>query len=242
MQKAPISLVDNIQNFYITEMKNSRRHNLSADNWISRIDAIVDYLVDKDISLKPLVERFGTPSIRGEKDYFTSLVRAIVHQQLSGKAAGTIYRRLKSLFPNGEMSPSTMLKIKHEQLRTVGLSMSKTLYIKELAKTFVSNLIPTNNFSNMTDSEISDELTKIKGIGQWTTDMFLIFTLKRPDVFPINDVGIQKGFEILYDLTSTPTKDQMTSQSTKWKPYRTVVSLYLWQIVDDGFGGNEWNT
>ena len=141
------------------------------------------------------------------------------------------------MVPNNKIIPKDILLLNNEDMKKIGLSSQKIKYIKNLADYFDSNLFNSNKVKKMSNEEISRELIQIKGIGQWTIDMFLMFTLNRSDVMPYLDLGIQKGIKILFNLNHLPTKDEMKNISIKWKPYRTVACWYIWKIVDDG---NEW--
>ena len=194
-------------------------------------------MLNKDSRMRKLIKDYGAPDFEPENDYFQSLMRSIVFQQLSGKVAKIIYQRLISLIPNNKVLPKAVLMLSEDDMRKAGLSLQKINYIKNLANYFDNNLFNSNKVKKMSDEEISRELIKIKGIGQWTVDMFLMFALNRPDVMPYLDLGIKKGMKIFFDLNELPTKDEMKDFSSKWKPYRTVACWYMWKLVDDGF---EW--
>ena len=193
--------------------------------------------LNQDSKMEKLVKDYGIPDFEPQDDYFKSLMRSIVFQQLSGKVAKIIYQRLTSLLPSNKIIPSEVLTLTNEEMRQVGLSSQKINYIKNLANYFDTNLFNSNKVEKMSNEEISKELIQIKGIGQWTVDMFLMFTLNRSDVMPYSDLGIQKGMKTLFNLDKLPTKEKMEALSIKWKPYRTIACWYLWKIVDDGF---EW--
>ena len=162
-------------------------------------------------------------------------MRSIVFQQLSGKAANVIYQRLIGLLPNNKIIPREVLILSNDNMRQAGLSAQKINYIKNLADYFDNNLFNSNKVKKMSNEAISMELIQIKGIGQWTVDMFLMFTLNRLDVIPYSDLGIQKGMKNLFNLNKLPTKAEMKFFSKQWRPYRTVACWYLWKIADDGF-------
>jgi len=194
-------------------------------------------VLEKDFEMQKLIKNYGLPSFEPKNDYFQSLMHSIVFQQLNGKVANIIYQRLISLLPSNKITPKKVLVLTNEEMRKAGLSSQKINYIKNLANYFDTNHFDSNKVRKMTNEEISEELIKIKGIGQWTVDMFLMFTLNRSDIIPYSDLGIQKGMKILFNLNTLPTKDEMKNISIRWKPYRTVACWYLWKIVDDGF---EW--
>ena len=189
-------------------------------------------------NLKRLFNIFDVPELDIEKNYFWSLCRSIIYQQISGKAAKTISDRFIALFPSEKnYKPKEVLDINVDNLYGVGLSKQKASYIKNIAEAYNVNFIINNNFSIMTDAEIIKQLTNIKGIGRWTAEMFLIFTLRRSDVFPVTDLGVQKGFQVFYSLDELPSIDLMNEKAEKWRQYRTIVTLYLWYAVDGRF---EW--
>ena len=198
------------------------------------IDSALNAL-KRDANMQRLIDEFGHPDFKPKDDYFQSLMRSIVFQQLSGKAANTIYERLISLLPDKKINPKEVLNLANEDMRQAGLSSQKSSYIKNLADFFINNSFNNNKVDKMSDEDISRQLIEIKGIGQWTVDMFLMFTLNRPDVMPYSDLGIQKGLMTLFNLDNLPSKSEMETYTIVWKPYRTVACWYLWRIVDDGF-------
>ncbi len=192
-------------------------------------------ILNKDSKMRELIKEYGFPEFEQKNDYFQSLMRSIVFQQLSGKVANIIYQRLINLLPNNKIIPKAVLKLSKEDMRQVGLSLQKINYIKNLADYFNTNMFDSNKVEKMSNEEISEELIQIKGVGQWTVDMFLMFTLNRLDVMPYSDLGIQKGMKILFNLNELPAKDEMKNLSNQWSPYRTIACWYIWKIVDDGF-------
>ena len=198
----------------------------------------INQLSSIDPILKHLFNGFDIPKLKIEKNYFWALCRSIIYQQISGKAAKTISDRFLALFRSGiNIQPREVLDIDINSLYSVGLSRQKASYMKNIAEAFGNKLINDENFLMMNDEEILKQLTMIKGVGKWTAEMFLIFTLRRSDVFPVTDLGVQKGFQIVYDLDELSTVEQMNEKAEKWKPYRTIVTLYLWYAVDGPF---EW--
>jgi DNA-3-methyladenine glycosylase II len=166
-------------------------------------------------------------------DAFQSLTRAIVYQQLSGKAASTILNRFLAQFPKGKFpTPKHVLKLKDVQFRSHGISGQKMGYMRDLAKRFLDGTIVPKKFPKMTDEEIREHLLVVKGIGRWTADMFMMFTLYRPDVLPTGDLGIQKGFQKTFGLKKLPSPEKMEKLAKQWAPYRTVASYYLWRVAD----------
>ncbi len=194
--------------------------------------------LSRDKDLKTLIDHFGVITLKRRRNYFKSLLRSIIHQQLSGKAAGTIENRFLELY-NGNRypTPEEVLKTPVEAIQNVGISRMKTEYIRGLAKIIDDGDIRLEKLSELSNDEVGNVLKEVRGIGQWTVDMFLIFSLNRPDIFPLNDLGIQKGLMLLLGRQKILSRESMLSHSKKWKPYRTLASLYLWKIVDEGMIG-----
>ena len=202
------------------------------------IKKAVRYLRQSDPELIPLLDAFKIQDLQPETDYFKSLTRSIVYQQLSGKAAKTILDRFILLYKDKSYpTPVDVINIDHEKLRSVGLSNSKAQYIKNIAHAFLEIPDTYESLEKMDDQDIIDTLITITGVGPWTAQMFLMFTLNRPDVFPVTDLGIQKGFQYYYKLSDVPAPVQMLKKSEQWTPYRTVVSLYFWRLLEGPF---EW--
>ena len=201
------------------------------------IEIALKYL-SRDKDLKTLIDHFGVITLKRRRNYFKSLLRSIIHQQLSGKAARTIENRFLELY-NGNRypTPEEVLKTPAEAIQNVGISRMKTEYIRGLAKIIDDGDIRLEKLTELSNDEVGNVLKEVKGIGQWTVDMFLIFSLNRPDVFPLNDLGIQKGLMLLLGRQKILSQESMLSHSKKWKPYRTLASLYLWKIVDEGMIG-----
>ena len=198
----------------------------------------INYLSSLDKNLSKFLKQFDVPVLPIEKDYFWSLTRSVIYQQISVKAAKKISDRYLKLFNKGsKMSPIDVIKIDIEKIQNVGISRQKSGYIKNIANAFDEGLVNETQLHKLSDKEIIDQLVKIKGVGRWTAEMFLIFTLRRPDIFPVTDLGVQKGFQIYYDLDELPSIDMMNEKSENWKPYRTIMSLYLWFAVEGPF---EW--
>ena len=199
------------------------------------IEAGID-LLKKDKNMQVLINKFGRPDFNPTQDYFQSLLRSIVFQQLSGKAAQTIYERFVNLIPKtSNLCPNEVLKLDKDKMRKAGLSFQKINYVRNLADYFENNSFQKKDVEKMSDQEISKELIQIKGIGQWTVDMFLMFTLNRADILPCTDLGIQKGIMKILNMKNLPSKKEMENCSRKWRPYRTIACWYLWRMVDDKF-------
>jgi DNA-3-methyladenine glycosylase II len=191
-----------------------------------------------DPELAPLLDSFQIEDLKPETDYYRSLTRSIIYQQLSGKAAKTISDRFIALYRAKDYpSPDDVLKTDHAILCSVGLSNAKAKYIKNVSRAFLDGSIDYNNLRNFSNNAIMEKLVAIKGVGPWTAQMFLIFTLNRLDVFPSGDLGVQKGFQQYFKLKELPTPKIMKQKAERWKPFRTVASLYFWKVVDGPF---EW--
>ncbi len=197
------------------------------------LDAAHEHL-RKDARMKTILKKLRLEPRERPSQPFASLVRSIIYQQLSGKAAGTILNRFLALFPKSTFpTPQQILKLKDTQFRKVGISGQKMGYLRDLARRFLDGTIVPKKFPKMTDEEIREHLIVVKGIGRWTADMFLMFTLYRPDVLPTGDLGIQKGFQRVFGMKSLPDAKKMEKLAEAWSPHRTVASLYLWRAVDD---------
>jgi 3-methyladenine DNA glycosylase/8-oxoguanine DNA glycosylase len=172
--------------------------------------------------------------VKREIDFFTSLASSITYQQLSGKAAATIYGRFEALFENNKPVATEAVKLSVETLRSVGLSNNKALAIIDLAEHTCSGSLPdARKMANLDDQAIINNLCRVRGIGPWTVQMHLIFSLGRPDVMPATDLGIQKGVQLTYDLPALPKPDQVLAATRHLAPYRSVASWYFWRVVDD---------
>lgn len=192
------------------------------------INKAIDYL-SKDKTMKQLIAVHEKPVLKNRKDYFAVLAHSIIYQQLAGKAAETIYKRFKKLC--GRVTAQRVSELNTAQLRSVGLSQNKECYIKDLAGKFIDSTIQARKFKNMNDAEIIEALTRVKGIGEWTAQMFLMFSLNRMDVFAPEDYGLRKAIQKIHNLDKLPTPKEAEEIADKWKPYRTVASLYLWESL-----------
>jgi len=193
----------------------------------------MDTLAAKDPQLAPLIKE--TREFRVEKGAVESpyevLVEAVTHQSISGKAAATIFGRVKALGSNGRIpTPKEMLKLRKPALRKAGLSGAKILAMKDLAKKTIDGVVPTlDEAHKLSDEELVKRLVSVRGIGTWTVEMFLIFRLGRPDVLPIDDLGVRKGWAITYGKKYMPAPKELLKFGERWRPYRTVASWYMWR-------------
>jgi 3-methyladenine DNA glycosylase/8-oxoguanine DNA glycosylase len=173
-----------------------------------------------------LAERFAEPRLR-------ALARALVSQQLSVKAAATIFSRFVALFPDGAFpEPARILEVPVERMRAVGLSRQKASYLHDLCARSLAGTLRLDRLDEMTDDEVMETLTAVKGIGRWTAEMILIFQLGRPDILPVDDVGVLRSIQTVYGLRRRPSAAQVLRLGEKWRPYRSVASWYLWANLD----------
>ena len=200
------------------------------------IDAGLIHLSSVDPKMEKLINKFEKPNFVKENNYFESIVRSIIYQQLSTKSASKIYSRFKKLFENGSLNPESVIEQSNDTYRSIGLSRQKISYIFNVADAYTNGMIP-QNFDKHSDDDIINTLIQIKGIGRWTAQMFLMFTLNRPDILPELDLGVKKGFKIYFKLNQLPSEDYMQKKAEKWRPYRTLACWYLWRLVEGPF---EW--
>lgn len=196
----------------------------------------IRHLSTADPILGALIARVGPCDLKPDRarSPFQSLVQAVAHQQLNGKAANTILARFIALFPLGRFpSAREVLDVDASALTGVGLSRAKAGYVKDIARMALDGVVPGNReIKCMSDEEIIARLTQIKGVGRWTVEMLLIFSLGRPDVLPTDDYGIRQGFAIAYRKRKLPEPGQILRYGERWRPYRTTASWYLWRTVD----------
>ena len=190
--------------------------------------------LSKDKKFAVILKRFAPPQLSLSTNAFRSLAHSIIYQQLSGKAAATIEKRFVALYhPKKFPTPDDVLHTSIPQLRAVGLSGQKSSYLLDLARKFKDKTVDPKHFHLMTDEEISEHVISVKGIGQWTADMFLIFALNRPNVLPTGDLGIQKGAKIFFGLKTLPTPEKLRKLAKPYDGSHTVFSLYLWKLADE---------
>jgi methylated-DNA-[protein]-cysteine S-methyltransferase len=197
----------------------------------------VEQLRSSDPALARLIERVGPFRMQIDKtpSLFLALAKAIVYQQLTGRAAATIFSRVRALFPNPHLGPTPqqILRVSEEKLRSAGLSRSKLLSLRDLARKTADGELPDlAEVHRMEDEAIIERLTQVRGIGRWTVEMLLIFRLRRPDVLPVDDYGIRKGFAMAFKKRELPTGKELEKRGARWRPYRSVASWYLWRATD----------
>ena len=184
-----------------------------------------------DRVLREIIDRVGPCTLRPMKNYFMALAEAIVSQQLSVKASATIFQRFQQLYANPHQRrprPEEILATSEEALRGVGLSRQKISYLRDLAQKFAAGMVNPRKFRGMPDEEIIEALVQIKGIGRWTAEMFLIFSLNRLDVLPVDDLGFRKAIQRAYRLRKLPTAEKIRKLAKPWEPYRSLATWYLW--------------
>ena len=164
-------------------------------------------------------------------DPFLRLSRTVVGQQLSVKAASTIFTRFENLFENNEITPTGLVKLSPEKMRGAGLSRQKISYLKDLAQKVLDGEVELGKFGDLDSEVIIEELVRIKGIGRWSAEMFLMFSLGRPDIFSFGDLGLQNAIKKHYKIKNKPTENQMEKLSKKWAPFRTYAALILWRSL-----------
>jgi DNA-3-methyladenine glycosylase II len=199
-------------------------------------DVAIAALRKADRRLAKVIDRAGPFTMRPQRlhSVFHALMRAIVYQQLSGKAAATILGRVLALNASGEkLTPQELLDTPDEALRAAGLSRNKLLAVKDLAQKSIDGLVPPlPKLRKLDDEEIVTRLTEVRGIGRWSVEMLLLFRLGRPDVFPITDLGVRRGFQLTFGLHDLATLDELRTHGERWRPYRSVASWYLWRAVE----------
>ena len=187
-------------------------------------------LKKKDKKLGKIIDSYPKDFLFTKSDPFLTLARSIVGQQISVKAAQSVWDKLISKI--GNISPNEINRVHSNTLKSAGLSRQKVLYLKNLSKAFIYKELNVNSWNKMSDSEIIEDLIKIKGIGKWTAEMFLIFNLCRADIFPLDDIGMIKGVCKIYKLEYPIKREELIEIGNKWKPYRSVATWYLWRSLD----------
>ena len=191
----------------------------------------VNHLKNSDPVLRAIIERVGPCRMEFSPAEFCSLAEAIVYQQLNGKAAVTIWKRFAALA--GEpVVPEGILKLSDEQLRAAGLSKQKSAYLKDLAAKTAAGLLDFSRLSDLPDDDVIQHLTQVKGIGVWTAHMFLIFSLRRPNVLPTGDYGVQMAVKKHYKKRKLPKPKDMEKIARAWEPYRSIACWYMWRSLD----------
>lgn len=195
----------------------------------------ITHLQSVDPILEPIITAHPAPNIAPHTQYYQELVESIISQQLSVKAAEAIVRRFRNLFQGAFPDPSAILTQDIETYRQIGLSRQKAGYIRDLATKVLEGSVQFDHLEQLSNQEIIDELTQIKGVGVWTVHMFLIFCMARLDVLPVGDLGIRNGIQRLYSLDERPTAEEVMRISDRqgWHPYESIASWYIWQSLDN---------
>ncbi len=203
--------------------------------WEDALLAGIAHLKKHDARLAQIIEQYPAPTFRPHANYYQALVDAIISQQLSVKAAASIERRFQDLFEGAFPSPEQILATDHDTLRSVGLSHAKATYIQDLALHILDKKLLIDKLPELSNAEIITELTAVKGIGEWTAHMFLIFSLGRFDVLAVGDLGIKNSVRNLYDLAASPTAADLIkiAEEHAWHPYESIACWYLWQALDN---------
>lgn len=194
----------------------------AAQRHLRRADPVLAYIID----------RCGNCTLQPDRRYFAALVEAILSQQLSVKAAATIHARFKNLL-RGQVESAGILQLTDAQIRAAGISRQKMGYLRDLATKWQDGLLHGRRLARMTDAEVIAALTQVKGIGRWTAEMFLIFSLSRLDVLPVDDLGFRNAVKKAYRLRKLPEAKRLQQIAEKWRPYRSVATWYLWQSLDN---------
>jgi DNA-3-methyladenine glycosylase II len=191
-------------------------------------------LMRRDPVLAPVIRTFRHRSLLDTPymDPFPALVRTITAQQISTKAAATSHGRLVGLMPRG-VTPQAMLKLTDEAIRGAGMSRQKTAYLRDLAVKVRDGELPVHRLHELTDEQVIDAIVKVKGLGRWSAEMYLMFRLHRPDVLPVDDLGILTAIQRLYGLRKRPKADRVRKIAEPWRPYRTVACWYLWRSLEN---------
>jgi DNA-3-methyladenine glycosylase II len=210
--------------------------NTSPANLAFDLAEALRHLSERDEQLRDLIAETAAFQIDVEdaQSPYEVLLESIAYQSISGKAAATIFGRIKALGENGRPpSAEQMLKIPKAKLRKAGLSGAKAAAMKDLAKKAIAGIVPTHEEAlKLSDEELVERLVSVRGIGAWTVEMFLIFRLGRPDVLPIHDLGVKKGWSVAYKKKHMPTPKELLKFGERWRPYRTVASWYMWRAFE----------
>lgn len=194
----------------------------------------IQHLRAADPRLREIIDRVGPYRISYREPSFDTLVRSIVYQQLSGKAAGTIFGRLASAAGDrqGAVTPRRLLRLSLEEGRALGLSQQKYRYLQDLAKQTLGRKVNFGRLTELDDCGVIDHLTQVKGVGVWTAQMFLIFALRRPDVLPTGDLGVRAAIQRAWGLPGLPSPEEMEELARGWRPWCSVASWYLWRSLE----------
>jgi DNA-3-methyladenine glycosylase II len=199
-------------------------------------------LAARDPVMRSMLERVGPADFRRgrpRREHFAELARAVLYQQLAGKAAAVIHGRFAALFDGAAPTPEAVLGLPLDEMRRAGLSGSKAASIRDLAEKVLDGSVQLDRISRLPDGEIVRELTLVRGIGPWTAEMFLIFQLGRLDVWPVSDYGVRKGYAVLFGLAEPPNAKDLEPLGDRFRPYRSVAAWYCWRAVETVTPGEE---
>jgi len=198
--------------------------------WNDIVSTATDHLSNIDPVMANAIARIGPCTLAPNPNVFETLVDAIVSQQISVKAADAIMARLRVATPGGLITPEAMLLLEHDALRAAGLSTPKARYVRDLTERVTGGLLDLAHLDELEDEEVINNLVAVKGIGRWTAEMILIFSLGRPDVLPVDDLGFVEGVREAYGLEARPTRKEMLERGEAWRPYRTFATWYMWAV------------
>jgi DNA-3-methyladenine glycosylase II len=196
--------------------------------WTDTINTATAHLSNIDPVMANAIEQVGPCTLVPNPNIFEALVDAIISQQISVKAADAIVARVRAALPDSLITPESLISLDHDALRAVGLSTPKVRYVRDLTERIVSGQLDLAQLEHLGDEEVIEKLVEVKGIGRWTAEMILIFSLSRPDVLPVDDLGFVEGVREAYGLAERPTRKEMQARGEQWRPYRTFATWYMW--------------
>jgi DNA-3-methyladenine glycosylase II len=195
---------------------------------------ILQHFDEKDSRMAHIIRQVGPFKLSRNKNYFLVLCKAIISQQISTRAAESITRRFENLLPGVRLTPERVQELAEKDLRAVGLSSQKVKYINDLSEKFLDGTIRPHRMPYLENDAIIEQLTGVYGIGRWTAEMFLIFSLNRMDVLPVGDLGLKAGLKQIYNMRALPSPERVRAVGKKWHPFETVGAWYAWRILDEG--------
>lgn len=204
-----------------------------AERFLNIVRSALQHLKKSDPVMAAIIRRVGPFALQYREPSFETLVRSIVYQQLSGRVAGVIFARLHAAAGEERLTPAGIMKLRPERMRKLGLSAQKTRYIRELAKHTRKGSVVFEDLPDFDDAAVIEHLTRVKGIGVWTAQMFLMFALRRNDVLPVADLGIRSAMKKAYGLADLPKPAEMERIAASWKPYTSIACWYLWRSLDN---------
>lgn len=204
-----------------------------AQRFLNIVRSALQHLKKSDPVMAAIIRRVGPFTLQYREPSFETLVRSIVYQQLSGRVAGVIFARLHAAAGEERLTPAGIMKLRPERMRKLGLSAQKTRYIRELAKHTRKGSVVFEDLPDFDDAAVIEHLTRVKGIGVWTAQMFLMFALRRNDVLPVADLGIRSAMKKAYGLADLPKPAEMERIAASWKPYTSIACWYLWRSLDN---------